>query len=187
MARCYSEGMAKRQTNKRTPVPCLVLISDARNDAALERSLARLPRGSALVFRHYHLPPAQRRVRFARLRRLARAHGITVIGARVPRGWGADGVYGTPREISALPGLRLATAHSLAEVGAAVRARADAILLSPVFPTRSHPGGAVLGPVRFALIARQSPVPVIALGGMTRRRAATLPVHGWAAIDGLTR
>lgn len=81
--------------------------------------------------------------------------------------------------------MRLATAHSLAEIGAAVRAGAHAILLSPVFPTRSHPGAAVLGAVRFLLLARRSPLPVIALGGMTAARAARLPVHGWAAIDGL--
>ena len=31
---------------------------------------------------------------------------------------------------------------------------ADAVLLSPVFPTRSHPGAPVLGPVRFRLLAR---------------------------------
>lgn len=172
--------MAKRQS-----VPCLVLISDARNDAALERALARLPRGSVLVYRHYHLPPAERRLRFERLKRVARAHGIRIIGARVPQRWGADGVYGSAREIAGKQGLRLATAHSLTEIGAAVRAGADAVLLSPVFPTRSHPGDAVLGPVRFCMIARQSPIPVIALGGMTAGRAATLPVHGWAAIDGL--
>ena len=172
--------MAKRQS-----VPCLVLISDARNDAALERALARLPRGSALVFRHYHLAPTQRRVRFDRLARIARARGIRIVGARVPQGWRADGVYGSPSEIAGARGLRLATAHSLREIGTAARAGADAVLLSPVFPTRSHPGAGVLGPVRFAMLARHSQVPVIALGGMTRRRAAMLPVHGWAAIDGL--
>lgn len=177
--------MAKRQTNKRARVPCLILLSDARNDAALESTLARLPRGSALVFRHYHLPDAARRLRFDRLQRIARVYGIAIIGARLPQGWGADGVYGSPREVAGHKGLRLATAHSLAEIGDAVRAGADAVLLSPVFPTRSHPGGAVLGPVRFLGMARQSPIPVIALGGMTPRRAARLPVHGWAAIDGL--
>ncbi len=177
--------MAKRQTNKRTPVPSLILISDGRNDAALERALARLPCGSALVFRHYHLPEAARRRRFERLKRIAHVHGVGIIGARTPRGWRVDGSYGTPREVAGTKGLRLATAHSLAEIGAAVRAKADAVLLSPVFPTRSHPGGRVLGPLRFLLMARRSPIPVIALGGMTRRRAAGLPVHGWAAIDGL--
>ena len=177
--------MAKRQTNKRARVPWLILISDARNDAALEQALARMPRGSALVYRHYHLPLAERWQRFERLKRIARVRGVYIIGARVPRGWGVDGTYGSPQEVAGRTGLRLATAHSLAEIGDAVRARADAVLLSPVFATRSHPGGAVLGPVRFLQLARQSPIPVIALGGMTRRRAATLPVHGWAAIDGL--
>lgn len=110
--------------------------------------------------------------------------GMSVIGARVPRSWHTDGAYGSANAIRWGKGIRLATAHSLREIGAAVRARADAILLSPVFPTRSHPGGKVLGPVRFLLLARQSPLPVIALGGMTRQRAARLPVHGWAAIDG---
>ncbi|KPF94051.1 thiamine monophosphate synthase [Novosphingobium sp. AAP83] len=160
-------------------------MSDRRNDAALERALARLPRGSALVFRHYDLPASARQRRFECLKRIARAHGICMIGARTPRGWRVDGTYGSPREVAGTKGLRLATAHSLAEIAEAVRVKADAVLLSPVFPTRSHPGGVVLGPVRFLRMARQSPIPVIALGGMTRRRAATLPVHGWAAIDGL--
>lgn len=177
--------MRKRQTIAKR-VPRRVLLSDARNDAGLERALARLGTGDALVFRHYHLSGRERRQRFERLARLARLRGVAVIGARLPSGWRVDGSYGSAREVSGQGGVRLATAHSLQEIGAAVRARADAILLSPVFPTRSHPGGKVLGPVRFLLLARQSPLPVIALGGMTRARARQLPIHGWAAIDGLS-
>ena len=60
------------------------------------------------------------------------------------------------------------------QIATAARARADAVLLSPVFATRSHPGGRALGPLRFLMLARQSPLPVIALGGMTRQRAARL-------------
>ena len=59
------------------------------------------------------------------------------------------------------------------------------MLISPVFPTRSHPGAPVLGPVRFRLLAARSQVPVIALGGMTLHRARTLGVTKWAAIQGL--
>lgn len=181
--------MGKRQT-VRNRVPRRVLLSDARNDAMIERAVSWLGKGDALVFRHYHLGPAARRARFEALRKRATRRGIVVIGARVPRSWGADGSYGSPREMAPLAGLslthlRLATAHSLAEIGAAARARADAIMLSPVYPTRSHPGGRALGAVRFLLLARRSPLPVIALGGMTAARASRLPVHGWAAIDGL--
>jgi len=129
------------------------------------------------------------RARFERLRKVCQRRGVLVITAGTTRGWRADGHYGAPHALGRATGLRpclfLATAHSLAEIGAAVRARASAVLLSPVFPTRTHPGAPVLGPVRFLLLAQRCPLPVIALGGMTRARAARLPVHGWAAIDGL--
>lgn len=177
--------MGKRQTKWGQAVPRCVLLSDARNDAGLARAIARLPRGSAIVFRHYHLAPAARHACFAQLRALAHRRGLPVIGARVPASWRPDGVYGAAHEVAGKPGLRLATAHSLREVGMAARCGAQAVLLSPVFPTRSHPEAAGLGAVRFLLLARQSVLPVIALGGMTRARAARLPVHGWAAIDGL--
>jgi len=59
------------------------------------------------------------------------------------------------------------------------------VLLSPVFPTRSHPGGKVLGALRFRLLAARSRLPVLALGGMNARRARALRGFGWAAIDGL--
>ena len=174
---------------KRYPVPRLVLLSDARNDAVLDRALARLPRGSALVFRHYHLSAPERRRRWAALRRQAASRGVALIAAGASCGRGAQGHYGAPSALAG-GGLRLATAHSLREIGAAARVGADAVLLSPVLPTRSHPGAPVLGMVRFLLLARQSPCPVLALGGMTRRAARRLPrggrVQGWAAIDGLS-
>jgi DNA-binding response OmpR family regulator len=60
-------------------LPGLWLISDARNDAGLERALARLPRGSGFIYRHYHLPDPERFARFRALRRIAKARGHTVI------------------------------------------------------------------------------------------------------------
>ncbi|QDH33165.1 thiamine phosphate synthase [Porphyrobacter sp. YT40] len=172
-------------------LPALWLISDARNDAGLERALARLPRGSGLIYRHYHLEGPERLARFRALRRVARRCGHVVIladSALTAREWGADGFYGAPRSLWPRRHglLHLATAHNLAELGLAARLGADAALLSPVFPTRSHPGGATLGPVRFRLLARQAGLPVIALGGMTRQSARALGWPRWAAIDGLS-
>lgn len=171
---------------RQPPLPALWLVSDARNDGALEAVLKRLPRGSGLIFRHYHLSEPQRRARFRALRRVARRRGHRVVLAGTPaqaHRWGADGAYGTAASLARGPALlRLATAHSLREVGRA--RRADAVLLSPVYPTRSHRGAAVLGPVRYRLLARQARVPVIALGGMSAARARGLA--RWAAIDGLT-
>lgn len=175
---------------KRQPaLPSIWLVSDARNDAALERTLRRLPRGSGLVFRHYHLGPEARRARFTELNRLAHSCGHIVALAASPvegRRWGADATYGPPRSLARGPAmLRLVTAHSMRELTQAMRARADAILLSPVFPTRSHPGQGALGPAKFRLLAARAQVPVIALGGMDARRARQLKALHWAAIGGL--
>ncbi len=177
--------MPKRQS----AFPSIWLVSDARNDAVLERVLASLPRGSGLVFRHYHLPADKRRARFMQLVRIARRHGhcVALSGtARQARQWGADAAYGSPEAITRGPALpRLVTAHGLAEIARARRARASAIVLSPVFPTRSHPGGKVLGPIRFRLLSALAKAPVLALGGMTQTRGKSLGSMAWAAIDGL--
>ncbi|MFN4038442.1 MAG: thiamine phosphate synthase [Erythrobacter sp.] len=176
---------------RKKPLPRLWLISDARNDAVLEHALARLPRGSGLIYRHYHLTDAARLARFRALKRIAKARGHTVILADsglTAREWGADGIYASPRGL--LPRrsglIHLATVHNLREIALANRLGADAVLLSPVFATRSHPGGPVLGPVRFRLLARLARTPVIALGGITKHRARRLAWDRWAAIDGLS-
>ncbi len=169
--RCYSDAMQPRQ-----PLPTIWLVSDARNDAVLEAVLKGLPRGSGLIFRHYHLDWAQRRARFTRLHLIARARGqlVALAGSRaLARRWGADKAYG--------PHGHLVPVHSLREL-ARVR-RADAVLLSPAFPTRSHPGGKVLGPLRWRLIAARSLVPVIAMGGIDAKRARRLNAAHWAGID----
>lgn len=185
MARCYSASMRKRHP----ALPDIWLVSDARNDIVLESQLARLPRGSGLIFRHYHLAPAERHTRFERLARLARKYGHIVVlsgTARQARTWGADGAYGEPARLAGGPAmLRLVTAHSLREIGKANRIRASAILLAPAFPTRSHPGRSALGPIRFRMLARYSATPVIALGGMDSRRARRIGTRKWAAIDGI--
>jgi len=174
----------------RQTFPDLWLISDARNDARLEDALRRLPRGSGFIYRHYHLPDGERVARWFALARIARARGHVVIladSAMTAREWGADGIYGAPRALYPTRDLlTLATAHSLAEIGLANRMRADAVLLSPVFATRSHPDARALGPVRFRLLAAHARMPVIALGGMTPHTARRLAWPRWAAIDGLS-
>lgn len=177
--------MRSRQT-----LPRLWLLSDARNDAVLMQALRALPRGSGFVFRHYHLAPPARAARFRALLPLCRMRGLVALwagSARSARRVGAAGCYGAPGMLARGPAvLRLAAAHSPRELAAAARTRADAVLLSPVFATRSHPGARTLGPLRFLLMARPAPLPTLALGGMTARTARRLPGSGWAAIDGLS-
>ncbi|MXO60810.1 thiamine phosphate synthase [Altererythrobacter salegens] len=185
MRRRYSAAMPGFQR-----FPDLWLLSDERNDSGLEAALTRLPRGSGFIYRHYHLPPAERVARWYTLLRLARARGHVAILAdstMTAREWGADGAYGAPLALYPTRDLlTLATAHNLAEIAQANRAQADAVLLSPAFPTRSHPDAPSLGPLRFRLLAAQARMPVIALGGMTAHTAHRLDWPRWAAIDGLS-
>ncbi len=171
-------------------LPNLWLLSDARNDAVLEQALAALPAGSGFVFRHYHLEAAARRARFDALAAAARMHGHVIIlsdGPATASEWGADGVYGAPEVVGlGANRLRLATAHNAEEIAAANKLRVDAVLLSPVFPTRSHEGAPALGEAQFRALAAQAEMPVVALGGMDAARAKALDWPRWAAIDGLS-
>lgn len=185
IARRYSGSVADKQA-----LPALWLLSDARNDAVLEDALARLPRGSGFVFRHNHLDHSARRARFSELASVARAQRHLVIlsdHAAQAEVWGADGIYGPPAMLAAHPTLlRFAAVHDREEIALANRAGASAVFLSPVFPTRSHPGAACLGAEKFRELATLATMPVIALGGMTAQLARVLDWPRWAAIDGLS-
>jgi thiamine-phosphate pyrophosphorylase len=82
--------------------------------------------------------------------------------------------------------LLTAAVHGRRGLARARRLRADAVLVSPVFPTRSHPGARALGPLRWAALARRAGRPAIALGGIGPGNAGRLPrwAAGLAAIDG---
>jgi thiamine-phosphate pyrophosphorylase len=166
---------------RRHPLPRLWLMTDERMGDALWDALERLPRGGGVVFRHYGLAPAERRQLFARVRKVAKRRRLVVVRAGSEALRGEAGVHGRRGR-----GLRTAPAHNRHEAVAAIRAGADALFVSPAFPTRSHPGARALGRARFGLLVRGLGVPVIALGGMDARKAASLRpfgIHGWAAID----
>ncbi len=76
-------------------------------------------------------------------------------------------------------------AHGRPGLARGRRLGADMLLLSPVFPTLSHPGAPALGVFRFAALAARAGRPVLALGGMTPRNARRVPGWGFAAIGGL--
>ena len=171
----------------RHPLPRLWLMTDERMDEGLWEALAEMPRGSGVIFRHYR--SADRRALFERVRGVARRQGLVLLLAGTPReaaAWRADGVHGrSPYRRVPRPMVRTAPAHDARELA---RVRADAVLVSPVFPTRSHPGAGPLGVLRFAALARRASMPVVALGGVNRqrfRRLARLGAYGWAGIDAL--
>jgi len=178
----YSSGVLRRQPIRRADaLPTVWLMTDERLGAALWPAILALPRGAGIVFRHYATEPAIRRALFARIGKLARRRGLVLLRAGATRFPGEQGVHN-----GSGPGWRSAAVHSLREANAARRRGVDAVFVSPLFATRSHPGAAALGPLRAAAIARQIGLPAIALGGMNARRfrrLRALGFHGWAGID----
>lgn len=86
----------------------------------------------------------------------------------------ADGVHLSAARLMALtarplPADRLvaASCHDEHEIRHATAIGCDFAVLSPIFPTTSHPGAATLGWSRFRELAQTTLLPLYALGGMT--------------------
>lgn len=108
----------------------------------------------------------------------------------------ADGLHLPEWAVSRLPALRrrrprwllTAAAHSLTAARRAATAGADGVVVSAVFPSESPSAGRPIGPLRLAGIARATPAPVIALGGVNGRsvrRLLSTGVAGVAAVGAL--
>ncbi len=178
-------------------LPALILITDRRRAPCPFIGAARLPLGSAVILRDYDAANRSHLARaMAKLCRAARLKFLIAGDAALAAKLRADGVhFGEARIRDAAkwrrrrPGwLITVAAHSRTAIRAAVRARADAILLSPVFATASHPGARPLGPIRFAALCRPGGIPAYALGGIGHVTVARLRhtgACGIAAIDAL--
>ncbi len=183
----YTPPIRSAQTRA---LPLIWLISEG---GALPDAL---PQATGVLLRGYDR--TDRPARAAALARTCRARGLVLVIAgdwRLALDVGADGLH-LPEWLVARPRLwRRArpdwivtgAAHSRPAVWRARTARLDAVLISPVFPTASHPGARPLGPMGFAALARAADtLPVYALGGLTARRferIAPMGAAGWAGIS----
>lgn len=182
-----------RRSSGARALPRLWLVTDHSRLADPLPAAARLPKGSGVIFRHYEA--TDREAIGRALSRLCRARRLTLLvagDAKLAFRLRAQGIHLPEHAAGRIGGLRRqgwlvsAAAHSTAAVARARKARM--LVISPVFPTRSHPGAPTLGPVRFAALARRSSALVIALGGISEETARRLRggrVHGLAAIGAL--
>ncbi len=106
----------------------------------------------------------------------ARPRGTRVLlngDADIARRLGFSGVHWTAamlRTASARPDdmLCAASVHNAAELAQATHAGVDFAVLGPVMSTPSHPDVSPLGWHRFGGLVASSPIPIYALGGLTR-------------------
>lgn len=173
---------------RQTAWPRQWLMTDERIGERLWEAVERLPRNDGgVVFRHYATGAQERRALARGVAEACRRRGLVLAIARdgeLARAVGADLIHNPAEPPAGLPFSR--AVHSITEADAAREQGAALVFVSPVFPTRSHPGQVPLG-IELALrIARTAGVPAIALGGMDANRFAKLEregFYGWAAID----
>jgi len=177
-------------------LPPLVLMTDDERLPDPCAAAERLPRGSLIVLRARLKRHRQQLA--ATLAQIARARGLYLLIADDPElASAADGLHVPEAQMGTIAYWRArrphwfitASAHSLEAVQRAARFGADAVLLSPVFPTQSHPDRAALTPIRLRMIAREVHVPLYALGGITAENALQLMgarIAGLAAVGALS-
>ncbi len=168
---------------------CLAFLTDRARAPEPEIIIGALPPGAAVILRDYDAP--HRTALAQNLKALCTARDVLFLVGADPAladTIGADGVhFPSWTNILSTPGKITTTAcHSARELEAAAAAGAQLAFLSPAFATQSHPDSEPLGVALFTSIARTSPLPVLALGGVDETNAARLTgrnVTGLAAIS----
>ena len=179
------------------PLPNLLFFTDPERTPDPERVAERLPTAAAVVFRAFGALDAA--ARGARLREITRRRGLLLlIGADEDLACqvSADGLHLPERLSAEAPGLRMAhpdwlitlAAHDEAAARIGAAAGADALVVSPVFPSRSPSAGVPLGVEGLKTIVEAVETPVYALGGVradTVERLADTGIVGIAAVEAL--
>ncbi|KAJ1638782.1 thiamine phosphate synthase superfamily [Pavlovales sp. CCMP2436] len=195
------DGLRAASAFRAQSLPALVCLTDAPRQGpfgAIVDALAAA--GSWVIFRDYAMPPAERAEAAARARELCSARGITLFVARdldLALRIGAEGFHCPQSLIPSMaswrhahPGLLFSAAcHDEDSLRQACEAGATFALVSPVFPTRSHPGVHTMGTAHLRALVQSVPsLPVYAMGGVTARTMGELidagsGVAGVAGID----
>jgi len=181
---------------ERRRLPRAIAMTDANRDVSAADLIAGLPRGGAIILRH---PDRDGLAALARdVVPLAHRLGQRVLIAGAPglaRALGADGVHLPEALLRRHPAwarqrrqagwIVTAAAHGGRALRRAAAAGVDAVLLSPVLPTASHPERAALGVLRFAALCRSAPVGIFALGGIGLGELRRLKGSGCAGVAGI--
>ncbi len=171
------------------PLPRLLFLTDPDRTPDPEAILATLPPDVGVIYRPFGAANAVEQGR--RLATIARRRGLTLLAgadADLAEAIGAQGVHLPERLAHQLPALRAAHPGwilTAAAHGPGGLVAADALLVSPVFPSNSPSAGAPLGVEAFTDLVAAAPAPVYALGGVTAATAARLEFSGAAGLAGI--
>ncbi|WOF75828.1 thiamine phosphate synthase [Parvibaculaceae bacterium PLY_AMNH_Bact1] len=186
-------------TSGHTLLPNRFVLTDTARGGDPFEQLKTLSAADALILRHYELPKPDRLSLALCLREATRARKVRLLiagdyglascvgadGLHLPSWMTKRGDVWSHRQKAGW--IITAAAHDEPELRAASRAGADAALVSPVFPTGSHPGTQTLGVIRLARLTATARIPIYALGGVTAlslKRLRNIPkLSGWASVS----
>lgn len=170
-------------------------MTDAQRLADPIAAVKRLPYDAAVLVRH--IDAEARRDLVRELAPICQARNLFLIvsdDVALAEAYDADGLHLPERRAAAFEalairrrwrGLLSCAAHSPRAMKRAEAIHADAVLLSPVFPTPSHPGVGAIDPLRFLAWIRAARCPVYALGGMNSANAGRLSNRALVGIAGI--
>lgn len=184
------------------PIPPIVLMTDDQRIPDPDAAIRALSHDSMVIFRHYDHP--KRAKLGAHLRTICRAKGIPFLVANdvaLALKLDADGMHFPEYRALTDPGiyrrmpqgfLRISACHSVQTLGKLAQLpkhiRPDGVLISPIFPTQSHPGAAPMSRTDIChmtrLCHRYSMVP-IGLGGITAQTIENLQDSALASVAGI--
>ncbi len=165
-------------------MPRAILLTDAERDVDYVKILHRWQRQPLLIIvRHWRATAQEKRLKILKSH-VSFPHHFSVNSPALAAKHRLQHLHLPEKTLKQrgtlnLPHLKkrfiLTTAvHSLPALKRAERAGVDAVLLSPVFPTQSHPHGKTLGVYQYRHIARQARLPVYPLGGVTPKNISRL-------------
>jgi 8-oxo-dGTP diphosphatase len=169
------------------PVYAISMAEDPGEAVFLARAGAAIDAGLRLIqVREKSFAPERLRELAERLLAMAAPHGARVLlngDADTARKLGCAGVHWSAARLLAARErptdmLCAASTHDAAELAQAVKLGVDFAVLGPVRATPSHPDAQPLGWARFAELVHRSPLPVYALGGLSRADLDAAIDHG---------
>ena len=177
-----------------THLPSLILFTDDERLPNPQEIVPMLPAGSAVVLRHYNSP---HRKSLARMLRsiCTQQRLLLIISDDLPlaKDVKADGLHLPEYRLmlSALEtrlwhstgqGILTGAVHSPKALWRAQQLGVDAVFLSPVFNSASHPNRSPLGLMRFTKLCGYTGIPAYALGGIDKISAKRMIGSGAAGV-----
>ncbi len=181
-----------------------MFFTDRSKVSNFEKTIASLPKNSAIIIREYDLDKKSREIFARKVVSLARPRGLKILvgkDLKLAREIKADGVHFsdfdrlTPQffKKKSFPKKFIFSlaCHSFKSILRVGKLRADLVFISPIFPTTSHSDAKIFGLHNLAKIAVKTKKPsyvlppVFALGGVNLENIKSIRKLGISGFGGI--